>query len=312
MKKIISVILVLVLCFAMAMAVPASAEEKTFKIGFSQRNASDQFPKLVQNAIEAQAEEYPEVELVIADAQGDVDTQVSQIETLVASGCEAIILIPQDTYGLNSVIDDTTGAGVPVIVVNGNVSTESYTSRVASNDYDAGCMQGEFLMEKFGTETPVNYVEIYGVMGSDTQWLRKGGVEDTWCSKNPNAVLLADQTGNWTREEGMSLTEDWIQRFPELNLIISQNDDMALGALSAVKAAGLEDKIMVIGVDAIEDALLSVKEGGLACTVFQNAAGQGAGAVDQAVKILKGEEFERDFMIPFELVTTENIDEYLK
>lgn len=310
MKKV-RTILALILCLSIALFAAAFAEGETYKIGFSQRNASDQFPKLVQNAIEARAAEYPEIELVVTDAQGDVNTQVGQIESLVASECDLIILIPQDTYGLNSVIDDTTAAGIPVVVVNGNVSTDSYTSRVASNDYDAGCIQGEYLMQVYGTETAVNYVEIYGVMGSDTQWLRKSGVEDTWCSLNPNATLLADQTANWTREEGMALTEDWIQRFPELDLIISQNDDMALGALAAVQAAGLEDQITVVGVDAIEDALLSVKDGGLACTVFQNAEGQGAGAVDQAIKILKGEEFERDFMIPFELVTIENVDEYL-
>lgn len=309
MKKVVA----LVLCLMLIVCATAFAEETTsFKIGFSQRNASDQFPKLVQNAIEERAAEYPEVELVISDAQGDVNTQVGQIESLVAAGCDLIIMIPQDTYGLNSVVEETTAAGIPVVIVNGNVSTDTYTSRVASNDYDAGCMQGEFLMQQFGTETAVNYVEIYGVMGSDTQWLRKSGVEDVWCSKNSNAVLLADQTANWTREEGMALTEDWIQRFPELNLIISQNDDMALGALAAVQAAGLQDKIMVVGVDAIEDALLSIKEGGLACTVFQNAEGQGAGAVDQAMKILRGEEYERDFMIPFELVTVENVDNYLK
>ena len=309
MKKVLA----LVLCLMMIVCAAALAEEgKTYKIGFSQRNASDQFPKLVQNAIEARAAEYPEVELVISDAQGDVNTQVGQIESLVAAGCDLIIMIPQDTYGLNSVVEETTERGIPVVIVNGNVSTEAYTSRVASNDYDAGCMQGEFLMQQFGTETAVNYVEIYGVMGSDTQWLRKSGVEDTWCSKNPNAVLLADQTANWTREEGMALAEDWIQRFPELNLIISQNDDMALGALAAVQAAGLQDQIMVVGGDAIEDALLSIKNGGLACTVFQTAEGQGAGAVDQAMKILRGEDFERDFMIPFELVTAENVDNYLK
>ena len=122
--------------------------------------------------------------------------------------------------------------------------------------------------------------------------------------------VVAEQTANWQRDEAMSLAENWILSYPDLKAIMCHNDDMALGAYEAVKDAGKEDSILVVGVDAIPEALESVEAGGLACTVFQDAKGQGVGALEAAVSIVNGETVEKEIAIPFQLVTKENVADF--
>lgn len=107
----------------------------------------------------------------------------------------------------------------------------------------------------------------------------------------------------------MALVENWLTTGTQIDAIICQNDGMALGALEAVKAAGKKDQIIITGIDAIQDALDSVKAGELDATCFQDAIGQGKGALDMAVRAAKGEKIERN-NIPFELVTKDNVDGY--
>ena len=124
--------------------------------------------------------------------------------------------------------------------------------------------------------------------------------------------VLQEQTANWKRAEALSLAEDWLTAYQDLDAIICQNDDMAMGALEAVEAAGRKDSIIVIGIDAIEDALAAVKEGRLDCTVFQDAAGQGATSLDVALACAKeGKIKTDDVMIPFVLVVKDNVDDFI-
>jgi inositol transport system substrate-binding protein len=125
--------------------------------------------------------------------------------------------------------------------------------------------------------------------------------------------LLANQTAEWDRAKGMSLMENWIQSYGDkINAVFAQNDEMAMGALLAIEQNGRKGKIVVVGVDAIADALQAVKDGRLDATVFQDAKGQGAAAVATAVKIMRHEAFEKQTMIPFQLVTRENVATFSK
>lgn len=122
---------------------------------------------------------------------------------------------------------------------------------------------------------------------------------------------MAEPTCNWSREEAMSTSENLIQANPDLAAIVAQNDEMAMGALTAVKDAGAAGKIIVGGIDAIADACTAVKNGELDCTVFQDAIGQAKGSVDVMLKLIAGEKVE-DMDIPFILVTKDNVDQYMK
>ena len=149
-------------------------------------------------------------------------------------------------------------------------------------------------------------------MGQAAQIKRNTGAKEI-LKANPGLKLLAEQNADWDREKGMSLTENWIQSFgSNINAIFAQNDEMGLGAVKALEAAGLKNKVIVVSIDAIPDALQAVKKGSLDATVFQNAKQQGGMAVETAIKASKGEKFEKQVLIPFQLVTKENLAEFLK
>jgi inositol transport system substrate-binding protein len=127
--------------------------------------------------------------------------------------------------------------------------------------------------------------------------------------KYPNVKVVFDQTGNWSREQGLSIMENWLQTGTEINAVVAQNDEMILGALKAVEDAGKKPQIIMAGIDAIPDALRSVQAGRLDLTVFQDAIGQAYGSLDLAVKAAKGEKIQKTD-IPFELVTKQNVASY--
>jgi inositol transport system substrate-binding protein len=124
--------------------------------------------------------------------------------------------------------------------------------------------------------------------------------------------IVEEQTGNWDRTQGTDLMTNWISSGVQFDAVVSNNDEMAIGAIQALKAAGVDlNKVIVAGVDATQDALAAMKAGELDVTVFQNAAAQGSGAVDTALKLAKGESVESMVWVPFELVTPANMEQYL-
>ena len=157
-----------------------------------------------------------------------------------------------------------------------------------------------------------NVLMMHGHPGQTAEVKRTEGAMDI-LAQNPDMTLLDEQTADWDRAEAMTLMENWIQAYgDQINAVFCQNDEMALGALNALVQAGKKDNVLVVGVDAIDDALQSVKDGKMDATVYQDCKGQAEGAIEAAYKLAKGESVEKEILIPFILVTTENVDEYLK
>ena len=153
-----------------------------------------------------------------------------------------------------------------------------------------------------------NIVIIEGPMGISSQIQRYEGIENI-LKNYPDIKVLYTQTANWDRAEAMALMENWLQTGEQIDGVVAENDEMAMGAFNACKAAGLD--IPVVGIDGIPDALNSVKEGGMICSVLQNSTKQAQTAFDVALAAAKGEAVEDYYDVPFEPVTSENIDEYL-
>jgi inositol transport system substrate-binding protein len=153
---------------------------------------------------------------------------------------------------------------------------------------------------------------IHGYMGQAAQIKRAQGAREV-LAKHPGLSLIAEQTAEWDRAKAMSLMENWIQSLGnEVQAVFAQNDEMAMGALLALEQAKMKDRVVVVGVDAIADALQAVKEGRLDATVFQDAQGQGHGAVDTAVKLARGEAVPAELVIPFQLVTQANVSQFVQ
>lgn len=276
-------------------------------IGVSMMNLSNEFIAMLNKAMEAKAKELG-VTLIVNDAQRNAERQVQQVESFVAQKVDAIILNPSEVEASSPAVDRAVSAGIPIVNVNSETRSAP-TAFVGSRDEESAHIAMDYLVKRLNGKG--NLVMMHGFMGQAAQLKRDKGAREV-LAVNPGLKLLADQTAEWDRAKAMTLMENWIQAFgPKLNAVFAQNDEMAMGALNALEQAKLKEKVVVVGVDSIADALEAVKAGRLDATVFQDARGQAGAAVETAVKLIRKQPVEKQVYIPFQLVTRENVAQYL-
>lgn len=285
-----------------------SAAGGEVKIGVLMKTMSDTYSNKLGNAIQTYVEEsHSNVTLYLLDGQADIAKQISQAEDLIAKQVDVIILNPQDADGSAQVLDLAADAGIPVVEVNTETTRTDYVSYVGSDDKEAGEIMGNFVVEQLGGEGQFAILE--GNMGQSAQILRYEGIENT-ALKEDGMECVATLSADWSRDKAMSTTEDWLGKYKDLKAIICENDDMAMGALQACESQDRE--MVIIGTDAIPDALQAVKDGRLSATVLQDAKGQATAAIDVALKVAAGEEVESRVKVDFQLITQENVDQFIE
>lgn len=312
MKKTLRSVILLVLAFSMLLALTAcstSQKSDKVKIGVTLMDFSTEFGIGLKDYMTAKADAMGDVELTVVDAGGDAAKQLQQVETFISQKVDAIIMQPQEQEACSPAIDKAKAAGIPIINCNSLTITEP-DAYVGSNDSESAEIAMTYIAEQLGGKG--NVLMMHGHPGQTAEVKRTEGAMDI-LAQNPDMALLDEQTADWDRAEAMTLMENWIQAYgDQINAVFCQNDEMALGALNALVQAGKKDNVLVVGVDAIDDALQSVKDGKMDATVYQDCKGQAEGAIEAAYKLAKGESVEKEILIPFILVTTENVDEYLK
>ena len=311
MKKTLRSVILLVLALSMLLALTAcstSQKSDKVKIGVTLMDFSTEFGIGLKDYMTAKADAMGDVELTV-DAGGDAAKQLQQVETFISQKVDAIIMQPQEQEACSPAIDKAKAAGIPIINCNSLTITEP-DAYVGSNDSESAEIAMTYIAEQLGGKG--NVLMMHGHPGQTAEVKRTEGAMDI-LAQNPDMTLLDEQTADWDRAEAMTLMENWIQAYgDQINAVFCQNDEMALGALNALVQAGKKDNVLVVGVDAIDDALQSVKDGKMDATVYQDCKGQAEGAIEAAYKLAKGESVEKEILIPFILVTTENVDEYLK
>ena len=302
--------------FASLVSTTAIAEN----IGVSMALFDDNFLTVLRNGIDASAAEMEGVEVQIEDAQNDLARQLDQINNFIASGVDAIIVNPVDTSATQAMTTAAEAAGVPLVFVNRQpINVDSMPDNqafVASNEIESGTLETFEICKMLRAQGLGGGARAYVMMGelsNQAAVQRTKDIEDVLGTDMCSFIEVIDQqTANWSREQANSLMTNWLSSGEEFHAVIANNDEMALGALQAIKAAGIDmAEVVVGGVDATQDALSSMQAGELDVTVFQNAAGQGSGALNAAIALANGEEVEQKVYIPFELVTPANIEGYL-
>jgi inositol transport system substrate-binding protein len=287
-------------------------------LGFSIVNFDNNFQTLLRQGIEARAGEVG-VDVQVEDAQNDSAKQLDQINNFIASGVTAIIVNPVDTSATQAMSDAAAAANIPLVYVNRqpiNVDTlPANQAFVASNEVDSGTLETKEVCRLFkeAGKTEANVYVMMGELSNQAAVQRTKDIHDVIggadCGVKIN--IIDEQTANWSRDQAQTLMTNWISSGTAYDGVIANNDEMAIGAIQALKAANVDMKSVVVGgVDATQDALAAMQAGDLDATVFQNAAGQGAGALDAAVKLSKGEKVDQKVYIPFELVTPANVADY--
>ena len=272
----------------------------------------DQFLQKVADGITAEAKaKGAEVTIVAADEQ--TDKQLGQVENFISQKVDAIIVIAVDTDAAGPMTEKAQAANIPLVYVNRRPADLPETvPYVGSDSLVSGTLEMTELAKLAGGKG--NVVILQGDPANEAAVLRTKGCEDV-VAKNPDMKVIKKATGMWARDKGQTVMENWLQAGDEINVVCANNDEMALGAINAIKAANKKlgaGGILVGGVDATADALAALKAGDLATTVFQDAAGQGGGGVDAALKLVAGETVPGYVDIPYVLVTTDNMAEFSK
>ncbi len=296
------------------MGTPSFAQE----IGATFSRFDDNWLTVLRNGMEEYANTIDGLSYQQVDATDDLAKQIDQVKNFVASGVDAIIVNIVDTSAGAAV--SAAAGNVPLVYVNrepDNVNELPPSQAfVASNEIESGTLSAFEVCKNLRAEGKGNGARGYlmnGQLSNQAAVQRSKDVYDVIGMDMCNFMEIIDeQPANWSRNEAQDLMTNWLSAGEPFDFVLANNDEMAIGAIQAMKAAGIDmADVQVGGVDASQDALVVMASGDYDVTVFQDSVGQGTGSIDAALKLVAGEDVDSKVYIPFVLVTPENMDQFL-
>ncbi|MBV7380822.1 substrate-binding domain-containing protein [Maritimibacter dapengensis] len=288
-------------------------------IGISMVSFDDNFQTLLRTGMEEMAGEMG-VDVQIEDAQYDVAKQLDQINNFIASGVDAIVVTVVDSSSANALSSAAEAGGVPLVYVNiepGNADAlPDNQAFVGSNEIESGTMgayEACLQLRAAGKSNGANGYILAGNFIHQAAVQRTKDVHDVIGMDMCNFIAVAgEEEGKWSRDTAQNIMTNWLSTGEPVDVVFANNDEMAIGAIQALKSVGTDmEDVIVVGVDATQDALVAMQAGELDVTVFQNAKAQGSGALEAALDLARGEDVDQKVYIPFELVTPDNIEGYI-
>ncbi len=250
------------------------------------------------------------VKTVESDGQNSAPKQTADIEAAVVQGVGGIVISPLDVNAMAPAIQSAVENGTPVVTIDRRVSgVNGILAHVGADNVKGGEAQGRWLLETFPNGAKV--VNLQGQPGASPAIDRNKGLHNVIDQHKDKFQLVAEQTALFARDQGLSVTESLLAGMAEPpDVIVAANDDMALGALEAVKARNLQDKVKIIGFDALPEALAAVRDGQLAGTVEQFPGGQSRKAMQVMVSFLKDKKAPESDLVLLEpiVITKANLD----
>ena len=289
-------------------------------IGYAMSEFNDNWLTIMRNAAVEWADENGH-DLIMEDGQSDVGRQLDQINNFIATGVDAIVVVPIDGNATQALTNAAESAGIPMVYANrvpGNFDTlPDNQVVVASDETESGTLETFNICQQLRSQGKVDggaraYI-LQGQLHHPAGIQRTKDIHDVVAMDMCNFIEIIDtQVGNFVRAQAQDLMTNWLTTGDEFDAVIANNDEMAIGAILAMKSASIDmDTVLVGGIDATPDALQAMAAGDLDVTVFQNAAAQGIGSVEAAIALSRGESVTKFVRIPFELVTPENMAEYI-
>ncbi|RVK13226.1 substrate-binding domain-containing protein [Sinorhizobium meliloti] len=283
-------------------------------VGITIARSDSAFLTILRNGMQDQAAKLDGVTVQVEDAQNDTSHQLDQVQNFVSSGVDAIIVVAVDGDSTPALTKMATDAGIPIVYANhppADVDKLPETAAfVGSNEIDSGTLETKEVCRLLGGKGAA-YV-LMGPLNNHSSLTRTKDIHDVIATDECKGMsVIEEQSANWDRLEAANIMTNWLSTGREFNAIIANNDEMAIGAIQAMKAAGVDmSKVVVGGIDATPDGLAAMAAGDLDVTVFQNAIAQGAAAMDAAVALSRDQKTARQIWVPFELVTPENMKDY--
>lgn len=304
-KKLLSCGVVMAMVVSSLVGCSSSkGEDEKIKVGLSMNTLNNPFFVSVSEGAKKGAADLG-IDIVVTDAQNEPSKQQTDIENLLAQQVDIIIIDPADSDAIVAGIEAANEQEVPVITIDRAATGGDVVSHIGFDAIKSGNIAGQYIVDQI--EGKGNVVELQGILGTNVAQDRSKGFNEI-ISKNSDIKIVAKQSANFDRAEAMSVMENILQANKEIDAVYVANDEMVLGALEAIEAAGRLDDIVVIGCDAIDPAIEAIKNGKLEATIAEPPFFLGKSAVETSMKVVKGESVEKLVILGSELTTKENVD----
>ena len=286
----------------------AAGSEGGYKVAFLCKSFTDTFCLSVKEKFEEAAEDYKDVFTVdYFDSENNAATQNDQIETCTAAGYDAIVFQQVDAEASVEVVKAALDKGIYVVVTTGHIEDGGASWYVDADPYQQGQVVVDYAIEQ-GDLDGAEVAILSGPIGNFHSDNRVNAFKDAIEAKE-DATLVATEVADWSKDNAMTVTQNWLVAYPDLKVILAANDDMGMGAVEAIEMAGKEDQIKVFAIDGTEGGLQAVADGRLGATVKQDEKGYAVEAIKIVDKLLKGEEAE-SLNIDSTLVTKDNVADF--
>lgn len=276
----------------------------TWTIGMSQCNRGEPWRVQMDADVAAAAAKHPELKVVFKDAQNDTLKQRAHVEEFVSAKVDLIVISPKEAQPLTEPVARALAAGIPVIVLDRALMGEQFTSFIGADNHKIGKAAGAWIRQKLNGQGKV--VELKGLMTSVPGHDRHNGFREGIAGSQIEVIFEADM--KWLEPDARKEMESALARFPKIDLVYGHNDPGAHGAYLAAKAAGREQEMQFVGIDALpQEGIVYVKQGILDAT-FQYPTG-GAEAIEYALKVLHGETIPKKIVLGSRVFDRSNVDQ---
>lgn len=291
-------------------ASPALSQGKTPTVAFFVKNVTNPFWKACRIGAEKAAKDFNlQLEVVAPTKPDNIEEQTRLVEDWIIKKPDAFVFVPVDFKALVPSIQKVNKVGIPVIGYNNRMTDISQVTYIGSDDETFEYEMCKYLFKSMNGKGKV--VHIDGVPAAFTAQKRKLGFEKA-VKENPGIEVLASQPGQYRRLPATQVFENLMQRFPEIDAVVSANDDMAVGIVEALHAAGRGGKTKVVGIDGIPDAIQAISEGKMFATADFSGHDQSYLAVQAAARHLKGEAVPNEIMLPVFIIDKANVGSVAK
>jgi ribose transport system substrate-binding protein len=300
---------------AWAQDMPKLEEKDSYKVGFAQTESNNPWRIAETKSMQDIAESCG-WELVYTDAAGSAAKQVADVDSMIAQGVDVIFLPPREEKPLIPAVMRAKQAGIPVFLIDRSVDPavaqagRDYVTFIGSDFVDQGRRAAEWLIENFEGDKGV-IIELEGTTGSSPANDRKKGFDEA-IAKDDRFEIVASQTGDFARDKGRQVMETLLQAHPDVNVVYAHNDEMAIGAIQALEAAGRKpgEDVTVVSIDGTRDALQAIIDGKMGVTV-ESSPFFGPISCETMKKYAAGETIEPWVKVEDRIFTAENAAEHI-
>lgn len=326
-RKIMALLLSVLMVFALAAGCsgqaeteePDAAEESgsggekelsDYKVGFAQDTLNQPWRSYQADCVVSEFEKYGII-CEVTDGGGSSETQIANIEDMVSGGLDLLVVSPAQEAALTSVVSQVYQQGIPVVCIDRGITNEDFTTYVHADNYAIGAMVADWvaekMTEKYGEPTG-KVVVLEGVAGATTTVQRNDGFTERLESEYPDIEIIASQPADFNRATAMTVMEDFLQAYDDIDVVFTHADESTMGAIQAIENAGRRDEMLITSVNGTTEGIKAIIDGRMDMTVmYTNASGPG---VEMAVKILQGEEVPKDITIDPIVIDSTNAEEY--